>query len=696
RVVKGLIERIASVRNFRRIQVRYIAKDVDDHLKAYSLGGMDISCKAEWRDKVSFILNTDLSTKVDTIPNENNNNTCTKNVILNVVVEDLPQLLDSRGGSHVTNVPEFDIEDFSSWKDSGHLRTEGSKIKCITAKAMWNDLILAHKGPFDIGDTKIGTLRLKFNAFKALRVKYKSLKCELAILTKKIDAMSKNKSDKGLVAELFDWDEESLSSEDEGVTRVKAFTAIAEDEPTVGKADDRSSQWVEITMKKKVVVKWTSNKVTLDQLLTEQVPSNIVRDLRGRGKRKETISPKEVLFSKADESPSKTAPEITSDSKSECDNQEPLPHLPKLLGVVPIGILADIISIADLTYTLIVSDKTKKKADSSTEQLLLTLMEEVNGLKEQIKPSPDNSTSVSQIRSSKSSKGKQKAWFGPCKHYGFRNYLLEDCYDKPECSTCQSTDHLTKEHPEQDYLNRSVWHLDSGSSRHMTRVKQYLHIYSKEPGPKVVFRDNSLGDTEGYGFVNYNGITFTRVAYVNGLKHNLISISELYDANFKVLFTKTQGTIFNQRNEVMLVSPIRRDVYVIDMSSYNKESNACFFAKASNSVNWLCKDDEEISQTNTEGYEINFNEKSSFIDDEFLVPRSKTPQCSRNDYFPYVPAFDPFSTNNITIPDPIALTVQDINSPDESPKYSIANDHHIYHEPDDFDPAKAHNDSSDS
>ncbi|GJY78224.1 retrovirus-related pol polyprotein from transposon TNT 1-94 [Tanacetum coccineum] len=33
---------------------------------------------------------------------------------------------------------------------------------------MLNDLILAHKGPSDIRDTKIVALRLKFNAFKSL------------------------------------------------------------------------------------------------------------------------------------------------------------------------------------------------------------------------------------------------------------------------------------------------------------------------------------------------------------------------------------------------------------------------------------------------------------------------------------------------------------------------------------------------
>ncbi|GKA04914.1 retrovirus-related pol polyprotein from transposon TNT 1-94 [Tanacetum coccineum] len=80
--------------------------------------------------------------------------------------------------------------------------------------------------------------------------KYKGLKAEIVILTKKIDAMSKGKSEKGLVDESFDWDEESISSKDEWVTEVKAFMAIVEDEPSVGKADARSGQWVEITMKK--------------------------------------------------------------------------------------------------------------------------------------------------------------------------------------------------------------------------------------------------------------------------------------------------------------------------------------------------------------------------------------------------------------------------------------------------------------
>ncbi|GJV15600.1 hypothetical protein Tco_1360923 [Tanacetum coccineum] len=126
--------------------------------------------------------------------------------------------------------------------------------------------------------------------------------------------MSKNKSEKGLVAKSFDWDEESLSSKYEGLTMVIAFMAIAKDEPAVGKADARS--------------------------LKRNHQSRLLR---------KRLRPKS----------------------------------PAVLDPSP-----------------------DKKSDSSTEQFLLTLMKEVKGLKDQIKPSSDNSLSVSQTWSSKYHLGK--------------------------------------------------------------------------------------------------------------------------------------------------------------------------------------------------------------------------------------------------------------------------------------------------
>ncbi|GKF36776.1 retrovirus-related pol polyprotein from transposon TNT 1-94, partial [Tanacetum coccineum] len=77
---------------------------------------------------------------------------------------------------------------------------------------------------------------------KDYKVKYKGLKAEHDVLTKKINAMSKEKSEKRLVAESFDSDDESMSSDDEGVSKVKAFMAITEDELSIGKAGARSGK----------------------------------------------------------------------------------------------------------------------------------------------------------------------------------------------------------------------------------------------------------------------------------------------------------------------------------------------------------------------------------------------------------------------------------------------------------------------
>ncbi|GJX02543.1 retrovirus-related pol polyprotein from transposon TNT 1-94 [Tanacetum coccineum] len=220
-----------------------------------------------------------------------------------------------------------------------------------------------------------------YNNQKDYRVKYKGLKAEIAVLTKKIDAMNKGKSEKG-------------------VTIFKALMAVA-DEPSVGKADARKhvldythvdlhyvkdqrknlpskynslkqefslckseltdlkntkalnssfqneitklsleneSLKDEISDLKKVIRKWTSSRVTLDQLLSEHVPGDIVMALGGTGKRKEKGSSKEIVFTKSDVSTSKTNLKLPSDLESDDNTQIPLPSLPKLIGAKPSGV----------------------------------------------------------------------------------------------------------------------------------------------------------------------------------------------------------------------------------------------------------------------------------------------------------------------------------------------------------------------
>nr|GEW80639.1 hypothetical protein [Tanacetum cinerariifolium] len=54
---------------------------------------------------------------------------------------------------------------------------------------------------------------------------------------------------KGLVAEIFDWDEEGVF-EDKEVTQVKVLMALADDELTFEKSHARNGEWVDITIRK--------------------------------------------------------------------------------------------------------------------------------------------------------------------------------------------------------------------------------------------------------------------------------------------------------------------------------------------------------------------------------------------------------------------------------------------------------------
>ncbi|GKG12805.1 hypothetical protein Tco_0347042 [Tanacetum coccineum] len=110
-------------------------------------------------------------------------------------------------------------------------------------------------------------------------------------------------------------------------------------------------------------------------MLSEQIPGNIVKALRGKGRRKENNS-KEV-FTKADVSTSESAPMITSDSEDDSNNQVPLPPLPKLTRAEPSGASKSLISLSDLTANMAdltlntASKKIKKSSDKVSQTYVI-------------------------------------------------------------------------------------------------------------------------------------------------------------------------------------------------------------------------------------------------------------------------------------------------------------------------------------
>nr|GEW02967.1 hypothetical protein [Tanacetum cinerariifolium] len=604
---------------------------------------------------------------VDTMPTNNYtiNNTAINNVAPIVVDENIPQLLNSKGGLSTSENPLPKCQ--NQWSNAESRLANQDKrlksiiiyclpndvmksvIKCKIAKEMWNDIILAHEGSSDTRDTKdndsdveehqrtsnefmvdlnveyherallanqkrfykrsgrFGSARKLIDKSKETcftygkldyKRKYKGLKAEMAVLTKRIDDLTKGKSEKGknekgknekvLIAESFNWDEESVSSEGEKTTMIRAFMAITKDEPSVAKADERSGQLVDITMKKvhrllsltngnerKHVLDFThvdlyyvddqrknlvnkfnllkqelslhkfelcnlkhtlsincslQNEVTRANLENEYMKDEMY-DLK-RGKRKEKISSKEVIFTKANESSSMSIPDITPDFESECETQEPLPPLPKLIGAAPAGTSYSLISLSDLTLN---------KAD-------LTL-----------------NTSV-----------------------------------------------LKKTKP------TSVIVLPAHVIKRKTE--------NKSP---VVFE--SCSDKKADAFAEK--LLLTLVEEVKGLKKQI----EIPSGTAKDL-----GNIKRKEME---------ETYHVTFS----------------------EDDEAISQTSTEDDAINFNENRSLPDYEFLEPRNKVTQCFANiKYFPCIPSYESITENNFT---PTNSIPQDSVSPKEPPEFTSADDH---------------------
>ena len=91
------------------------------------------------------------------------------------------------------------------------------------------------------------------------------------------------------------------------------------------------------------------------------------------------------------------------------------------------------------------------------------------------------------------------------------------------------------------------WYFDSGCSRHIIREKSYLSDYQNMPDGYVFFGDERKGRVIGKGTLLANGLPKLKsVLHVEGLKANLLSISQLCDQKLNVKFTKDNCKVLNR------------------------------------------------------------------------------------------------------------------------------------------------------
>ncbi|KAI3681244.1 hypothetical protein L6452_36033 [Arctium lappa] len=81
----------------------------------------------------------------------------------------------------------------------------------------------------------------------------------------------------------------------------------------------------------------------------------------------------------------------------------------------------------------------------------------------------------------------------------------------------------------------------------------------KSGGGSVTFGDNKKGQIKGYGVIAKKDIGVCRVAYVDGLKHNLLSVSRLCDNRFDVMFKQQYCSLLSSATGTELLRANRKD-----------------------------------------------------------------------------------------------------------------------------------------
>ena len=106
-------------------------------------------------------------------------------------------------------------------------------------------------------------------------------------------------------------------------------------------------------------------------------------------------------------------------------------------------------------------------------------------------------------------------------------------------------------------MDTCLWYLDSGCSRHMTGNQSLFKIFESKKGGNVTFGDGSKSQIKGKGIIYLPRLpNIANVLYIEGLRVNLLSISQTCNQDFMVLFSKGKCLIMDE-SRMKLISSVR-------------------------------------------------------------------------------------------------------------------------------------------
>jgi hypothetical protein len=132
---------------------------------------------------------------------------------------------------------------------------------------------------------------------------------------------------------------------------------------------------------------------------------------------------------------------------------------------------------------------------------------------------------------------------------------------------------------------KNPWYIDSGCSSHMTGDKSKLLSLKESKSENVTFGNDALGNIKGKGLVSLgNGRAKAKdVLFVDGLKHNILSFSQVCDRVCEVTFISKDCKIKIVNTRELIAKGIRteKNVYVL-----KEDKEECHLRKFDESWLW--------------------------------------------------------------------------------------------------------------
>ncbi|GKD24991.1 putative ribonuclease H-like domain-containing protein [Tanacetum coccineum] len=243
---------------------------------------------------------------------------------------------------------------------------------------------------------------------------------------------------------------------------------------------------------------------------------------------------------------------------------------------------------------IIKSKTTELNADTSKSKTSETVDDEDDV--SEVSPVKTNETQTAKTQVDKTGQTSKKAGIGFKKIKAYfvcksTDHLIKDCdfYDKksPEPKLKNVVNNGQRVgNPEMFLQVHAV--VDSGCSSHMTGNKAYLLNYEDYNEGFVAFgSDPKGGKITGKGKIKTANLDFDNVYFVDELKFNLFSVSQMCDKKNSVLFTDTECLILSpsfkllDESQVVLRAPRQNDVYSLDLKNIVPSGGiTCLYANA--------------------------------------------------------------------------------------------------------------------